>query len=612
MIRSRSIDKPRETPKNETQEQMDEEGSRIYDHQVVIRLFKYVTPYKSLVIFSFIGIVIYTGTTVAIPQLIRLSISNHIETGDLTGLNRLVLLFFAVLILQYFVNYGHQIALSLISQRALFQLRYDIFSHLQRLSMSFHNRHKVGAVMSRAQNDVHQIQEFLSILVVSLADLLSLIGIVIIMFVVSPLLAAITLSSTPLLIATIGIWQKFARRSFLNVRVAISRVNSALQENLSGVRIVQGMNRQKTNLQQFDSLNNAHLQSNIRAASFSASLMPVIELFTALGLAAIVVFGGQLTLNGSVDVAILVAFSLWVQRFYDPIRSLTMQFTQLQRAMASGARIFDLLDLKPELENQPASPDLPLITGAIQYQDVSFYYNEGNPVLNNVNFSISPGESIAIVGRTGAGKTTITGLLARFYDPTAGKITVDGHDIKYVTRESLAHQIGMVLQEPFLFSGSIRENIRYSKDDATDEQVEIAAKAVGAHDFIQQLTHTYDSIVEERGGNLSIGQRQLISFARAIVADPRIIILDEATANIDTKTELLIQHATKSILKGRTSIVIAHRLSTVRYADRIIVVDQGSIAEIGTHSELIAKNGIYANHYTLHQGFDRVIPGDPR
>lgn len=601
-MRSRSIRIPDTLPKDHIRGQMDEDGSRLYDHQVVVRLTKYLIPYKRLVLVSFIGILIYTATTVAVPQLIRIGISDHIETGDHAGLNRLALLFFGVLLLQYLVNYGHQVALSLITQRALFRLRDDIFAHLQRLSMSFHNRHKVGSVMSRAQNDVHQIQEFLSILVVSLADLLSLIGIVIIMFVVSPVLAAITLSTTPLLIATIGIWQKFARRAFLNVRTAIARVNGALQENLSGVRIVQGMNRQESNLEQFDSLNNAHLQSNIRAAVLSASLMPAIELFTALGLAAIVVFGGQLALNGHVDIAILVAFSLWIQRFYDPIRSLTMQFTQLQRAMASGTRIFDLLDVEPDLQDGLNSPELPPISGAVQYRSVSFHYADGAPVLKNINLSIEPGESIALVGPTGAGKTTIAGLLARFYDPVFGEITVDGHDIKLVTRRSLTQQIGMVLQEPFLFTGTIRENIRYAKDQATDDEVESAAKVVGAHSFIVQLPDAYDSTVEERGGNLSIGQRQLISFARAIVADPRILILDEATANVDTRTEQLIQSATKSILKGRTSVIIAHRLSTVRGADRIVVIDDGEIAEIGTHEELLAKNGIYANHYRLHQG----------
>ena len=330
--------------------------------------------------------------------------------------------------------------------------------------------------------------------------------------------------------------------------------------------------------------------------------MPTVEVFMSFGLAAVIVFGGQMALEGTIAAGVLVQFALYIQRFFDPIRTLTMQFTQLQRAMASGARVFDLLDVEPELTDAPDAIELPTIEGAVRYENVSFAYDPARPVLHDINLEIEAGQTVALVGKTGAGKTTMAALLSRFFDVGAGRLTIDGHDVRDVTRASLAHQMGIVLQEPFQFSGTIRENIAYNHTEATDQDVERAARAVGIHDHIMSLPDGYETEMQERGANMSVGQRQLISFARALAADPRIIILDEATANVDTKTERMIQDAIGKLLHGRSAVVIAHRLSTIRNADKIIVMDLGRIVETGTHDELIALGGLYAKQYELHRG----------
>jgi ATP-binding cassette subfamily B protein len=425
-------------------------------------------------------------------------------------------------------------------------------------------------------------------------------------------LSLITFTTVPVLIVIIALWQIRARQSFVRVRQAIAVVNANLQENVSGVRVIQSLSRESENARRFDRINAENLNANVDAGRITAAVMPIVEMLVAVATALVIVFGGFRVLNGTMTVGVVLAFALYVQRFFDPVRNLVLQYTQLQRAMAGGERIIEVLDTKPEIVDAENAVALADIKGEVEFDHVTFEYVPGTKVLDDVSLHVKPGETVAIVGPTGAGKSTLTSLVARFYDVTAGRVLIDGHDIREISRGSLARRLGLVLQDPFLFSGTVKENIRYGNLDATDAQIEEAAKTVGAHDFIKRLPQAYDTELHERGQNLSVGQRQLIAFARAVIADPRILILDEATANVDTRTEVVIQNALKRLLKGRTSFVIAHRLSTVRGADRVVVVQGGKIAEMGTHAELLARGGIYANLYRMTYEQAPATDGDGR
>ncbi|MEC9238781.1 MAG: ABC transporter ATP-binding protein [Chloroflexota bacterium] len=589
-----------------------------YDHKVVVRLMTYIWPYRKDAFIAIAAVLMYTLGNVTIPLLMLIGIKWAVNAGDVNHLHIVGILFAGATVLHFGANIVQFVYIPKVGQGILFSLRTGMFNHLQELSPAFFHRTPVGRIMSRSQSDVLQLQETFELIVQSLSDILSLVGIIIIMMMVDWRLALISMSILPVLFFILGYWQKFARHSFMRIRRAIAMINGEYNQNITGVRVVESFNRQEANMKHFNDLNSEHLNANLEASRYSGALQPFVESLMGIGMGfGVVLVGGIMVKGGNLDWAVLVAFALWIQRFFEPVRHLTMQYSQLQRAMAAGVRIFEVLDLKPEVVNKPDAITLPEIKGEIKFEDVSFQYVENVDVLKEVNLHIKPGENVALVGSTGAGKSTLVTLIHRFADVTHGRITVDGHDIRDVTRHSLVSQMSMVLQEPYLFSGTVADNIRYNNENLTKDDVVAAAKTVGAHEFILSLDDGYDTVLAERGVNLSVGQRQLLSFARAVAGNPRVIILDEATANIDTHTEVLIQQALQKVLAGRTSIVIAHRLSTVRNADNIVVLDQGKLVEMGNHEELLArKGGVYARLYAVNYGLpiyddEKSVPGGP-
>jgi ATP-binding cassette subfamily B protein len=567
---------------------------KAHDFRIVSRLGKYFAGYKRALPLTIAATLVYTLTVVATPYLVGSAINRHIVSGNLAGLNWILLLYLANALLNL-VSYAAQIrAESVMGQGVLLSLRCEIFDHIQRLSVRFFDLNKIGRIMSRVQNDVGQLGDFLDSGAFWVAgEIAGLIAIVAAMFAMDLSLAAVTLLVLPLLFLFIRGWQEGARRSFVEVRQKISSVNSALQENISGVRVIQSLSREDLNSRHFEEINRANLDANLEAARVSAAIVPVVELLMALATALIILYGGTSVRNGSLLVGTLVAFALYTQRFFEPIRMLSMEYAQLQRALASGVRIFELLDIQPEVvENRRVAS--PRLKGDIRFEGVSFGYEKGTEVLHEIDFHIRAGENVALVGPTGAGKSTVINLIARFYDVTRGSIKIDGCDLRDLSLNGYRRCLGLVLQDPELFSGTIRENIRYGRPEAIEAEMAEAARIVGAHDFIMRLEEGYDTILFERGQNLSMGQRQLISFARALLADPAVLLLDEATANLDSYSEYILQLALKPLLKGRTAVIIAHRLSTVRDADRILVMDKGRIVEEGRHETLSARGGLYS------------------
>jgi len=582
----------------------DEYLGKAYDAQVVRRLLPYLKPYKKQAALALACMIISAATSYMQPFLIGLTVEAGIR-GDTDRIWTLLAIMVGTATVTWITAYIQLLTTSWMGNRLLLQLRSEMYDHMQGLSLSFYDEMEVGRMISRLTSDVTVMQELLTTgSLTFLADFVGLAVVVTFLLILDWQLALVTFAIVPPLVIIMVWWARHAKAAFVNVRVKVSALYGTLAENVSGVRAVQSMSREDENARRFEALNRENRRANIWAGMLSAAIMPVIELAVSIATAAVLIVGGRRALNGSdVDIAallgILTAFTVYVGRFFDPIRDLVLQYTMLQRAMAGGERIFEVLDTEPRIRDREGALELETIEGRVDFDDVHFHYTEGVPILRGIDLHVQPGETIAFVGPTGAGKTTITSLISRGYEVTAGAIRIDGHDIRDVKRRSLTRHMGVVLQNPYLFSGTVRENIAYGRPEATSEEVAAAATAVGADDFIGRLPNGYDTVLQQRGQNLSVGQRQLISFARAILAAPRILVLDEATAYVDTQTEVIIQRALRELLKNRTSFVIAHRLSTIREANRIVVLDQGRIAEIGSHDELLARGGIYSNLYKM-------------
>lgn len=564
------------------------------------RLFSYMRPYaKQMLPVIFIMMILGTITRLAVPLIISLAIDKAI-TPSLTGDKQYTLLYiytgvvFVLYLIQWAANTYRIKFTNIIGQRVIYDLRSALFRHIQKLSFRFYDTRPAGSVLVRITNDVNSLQDlFTNGVVNSLIDCVQLAGIIVILLFLNVKLAIAVMITVPIMFIVSTKLRKKIRLAWQDVRVKQSRINSHLNEAIQGIRVTQAYTQEKENIQFFNDMNNVNRKSWDHASAMNQSFGPVIEITGAIGTFILFWYGSHLLQTGAITVGLLVAFANYVGNFWDPINRLGQMYSQLLVAMASSERIFEYLDEEPNVAEIRQAKVLDKIQGDVKFDNIVFEYEKGRHALKGITLDVKAGQSIALVGHTGSGKSTIINLLSRFYDPIEGKILVDGVDIRNVSIESLRSQIGIVMQDTFIFSGTIRDNIRFGRLDATDEEVEAAAKAVNAHEFITSMPKGYDTEVEERGNVLSMGQRQLLSFARALLADPRILILDEATASIDTETEVKIQEALKTLLKGRTSFMIAHRLSTIRHADHIVVLDHGRIQEQGTHEQLMQQRGTY-------------------
>lgn len=583
--------------------------------ETLARLLGFVTPYRRRVIGVVLLMLVTSAAVLVSPSLVRLAINQGLVEGDRGALTRYSVLFLLTVTVESFGLRAQMWYMIWIGQHAIQQVRQALFFKYLDMDLAYYDHHRVGDMMARITEDSNSLQNFITWAVINfISNSMILVGIVVLLLVYDWSLALLTLIIVPMMAALTLWWRRRATRQYRAVREAVGLVSATLQESLAGMRIIQAFVREYRQTALFEGVATGELRASLRADMLASVFLPGIDVISQLGIAMVIAVGGLRVLNGTLDPGTLVAFLLYLNLFFDPIRDLAMRLDQFQEAAAAGERILNVLDTQPQIVSQPGAAVLPRLSGAVELRDVSFTYTlpdqsdsgggpegaDGPPanVLHDVSLSVAPGQMVALVGHTGAGKSTLVRLLGRFYEPQSGQILFDGHDITTATLESLRAQIAWVPQDTGLFAATIRENLRYGRLDVTDEDIEAAARETGAHEFIAQFPKGYDTDVEEGGSRLSAGQRQLISFTRALLADPVIIVLDEATSSVDTITELQMQAALGKILEGRTSFVIAHRLSTIVRADQVVVMDHGRIIERGTHAELLARRGHYHTLYT--------------